>query len=370
MAQGSEKNILFSGYYGFDNSGDDAILYSMIQEIRAIDPNLKLNVLSYNPSRTRKFYDVDATQRFHFPRVREAIGSADLLISGGGSLLQDETSSRSLYYYLGIMKMAKAMGKKVYVYANGVGPIHRPLNKKITGRILNSVDMITLRDELSLKVVESLGVQGVPMEVTADPVYGMKSISRDKVLEILRAEGIHPREDYMGISVRAWKKTPDLAEKLARTLDRAYVALRKPILFIPLHYPEDVHFSDKVQGAMVHRNHTGVIRGSYNVREIQGLVGFVELIVGMRLHSLIYAVTEKTPAVGMVYDPKVQAHVHQMGMEEYVDVEDWTEDQLLANILTVAQNKDFLKRQLERTHREVLEQSKRNVTYVFNLLDE
>ena len=107
------KKVLFSGYYGFDNSGDDAILHAIVNDIRAIDPTIQLNVLSYDPARTRRLYNVNATQRFHYGSVKKALKSADLLISGGGSLLQDETSSRSLYYYLGVMALAKRMKKKI-----------------------------------------------------------------------------------------------------------------------------------------------------------------------------------------------------------------------------------------------------------------
>lgn len=78
------KKVLFSGYYGFDNSGDDAILHAIVADIRACDPTVQLNVLSYDPPRTRRLYGVNATQRFHYKSVKKALMGTDLLISGAG----------------------------------------------------------------------------------------------------------------------------------------------------------------------------------------------------------------------------------------------------------------------------------------------
>lgn len=364
------KKVLFSGYYGFDNSGDDAILQAILEEIRIKDPSLDLNILSYNPQRTKNIYKVDATQRFHFASVKKALKECDLLVSGGGSLLQDVTSSRSLYYYLGIIALAKFYKKKVYVYANGVGPISGKVNKKITGKILNKVDQITLRDQDSYDVVKDLGVEIPPIEVTSDPVYAMKGIEDSEAYKILKREGISSGSRYIGVCVRQWKKSPALAQKLARILDRVYEELGVEVLFIPLHYPEDVHFSELIQGKMINRNYTHVIRGNYSVKEIQGIIGICQIILAMRLHSLIYAVTELIPSVGIVYDPKVKAHLEQLEMKEYVEVENMDEKKLLNDIIWVYRNKAILRNNLKEKHDKFIELSRRNVEHVFRLLEE
>src|SRR5699024_10927236 len=160
----------------FDNSGDDAILYAIIQEIRKRDPSTYIRVLSYNPGRTHEIYRVSTTQRFYLPALIRAVKSCDLLISGGGSLLQDVTSSRSIYYYLGVILLAKLFNKKVYVYANGVGPIDKGINRKLTRFVLNKVDLITLRDEDSHQLMQELKITKPRMEVTADPVYALENI--------------------------------------------------------------------------------------------------------------------------------------------------------------------------------------------------
>ncbi|NLL81384.1 MAG: polysaccharide pyruvyl transferase CsaB, partial [Tissierellia bacterium] len=133
------KSILMSGYYGFDNSGDDAILKAIVKDLREIDKDLDITVLSNNPKKTEDMYPVKAVNRFNFRDVVFSIKKCSLFISGGGSLLQDVTSTRSLLYYLTVMSLAKIMNKKVMVYANGIGPINKKTNRMITKKVLNKV---------------------------------------------------------------------------------------------------------------------------------------------------------------------------------------------------------------------------------------
>ena len=363
------NKVLFSGYYGFDNSGDDAILHAIVEDIRRIDPAVYINVLSYDPARTRFLYGVSATQRFHFASVKKAIQETDLLISGGGSLLQDETSSRSLYYYLGVMALAQRMKKKIYVYANGVGPIHGNLNRKLTAKILNRTDLITLRDEDSARVLEEIGVVHPPIRVTADPVYGLKGIDGQRARDLLRYERIPAEKRYLGVAVRKWNKAPALARKLAYVLDRVQEELGLSVLFIPLHYPEDKHFADGVRNYMVHKENAYVVNGNYGVEEIQALVGLCTELVAMRLHALIYGVTANIPMVGIVYDPKVRSQLEALAIGEYVEAEGLDERKLLNDIIFSYRNRDLLRRRLKRKHETLLDKSRRNVDYVFDLLE-
>src|SRR5690606_34850383 len=100
------KKILISGYYGFDNSGDDAILKAMVEDLKENDNSIEITALSRNPTFTEKIYNIRAVNRFKIRDVMRAIEDCNLFISGGGSLLQDVTSTRSLLYYLSLMEVA------------------------------------------------------------------------------------------------------------------------------------------------------------------------------------------------------------------------------------------------------------------------
>ena len=75
--------IVLSGYYGFDNVGDDAILYAIIHSLKEYDPQVEIVVLSQNPKKTEEMYHVDSVKRWSIKEITKALKNADCLISGG-----------------------------------------------------------------------------------------------------------------------------------------------------------------------------------------------------------------------------------------------------------------------------------------------
>lgn len=362
-----KSNLLFSGYYGFDNSGDDAILQAIIGDIEKSEEQLNIKVLSFDPEKTKSIYGVEAVNRFKIRETIKAIRETDLLISGGGSLLQDVTSTRSIIYYLGIIFLAKFFRKKVYVYANGIGPIDKRFNRFLTRHILNKVDLITLRDEDSKDFVRSINIRNNNLEVTADPVYTLDPETPEVVEEIFINERIPADKKYIGVAVREWKKSPQLKEKLAETLKDIIEKTDYDILFIPLHYPEDVETSKEIC-KKIQSNRTHIIKGNYSVKEIMGITGKVDLILAMRLHALIYSVVQTTPIVGLIYDPKVLGLLKTLEIEEYVDVEDFDSNELTEITLKSIGNLDREKENLKEKKKILQEKSVRNIEKLFELL--
>lgn len=151
-------NILISGYYGFDNIGDESILRTLVSSLREHIPECSLTVLSHNPASTREKYGVEAVDRMSPVAILHAVKKCDMLISGGGSLLQDVTSSKSLHYYLSIIRCAEFFHKKVFIYSQGIGPIDRPGNRRAAAAALKRADGIVVRDERSASLLEEIGI--------------------------------------------------------------------------------------------------------------------------------------------------------------------------------------------------------------------
>ena len=135
-------NILISGYYGFDNIGDESILRTLVSSLREHIPDCSLTVLSHNPASTREKYGVEAVDRMSPVAILRAVKKCDMLISGGGSLLQDVTSSKSLHYYLSIIRCAEFFHKKVFSYSQGSGPIDRPGNRRAAAAALTGTKAV------------------------------------------------------------------------------------------------------------------------------------------------------------------------------------------------------------------------------------
>jgi polysaccharide pyruvyl transferase CsaB len=195
---------LVSGYYGDNNAGDEAILAGIIRSIRGLDPEATFTVISLKAARTRAIHGVKAVSRNDFQNTWRAIGRADLLISGGGSLLQDVTSTKSLVYYLGIMTMGRLQRTPVMVYAQGIGPITRPVGRLAVPRVFSGVAMITVRDKESAETLNQLGAIRPAVTVTADAALALGPSDPEWGATLLRDVGVSTDRPILGVSVRPW----------------------------------------------------------------------------------------------------------------------------------------------------------------------
>lgn len=313
------KEILISGYYGFGNSGDDALLLSIIKDFERKGVKENITVLSANPKETKRMYGVNAVNRinpfalvYHFVKCR-------LFISGGGTLIQDGTSTKSLLYYLYLIKTAKIFGKKVMLYANGIGPVNREKNRVRVRKVLNTVDCITVRDKKSYNEIVKLGITSPHVELTADPVFLLDSDENiDGITEKYSPDRI------ICVAVRDTKTAkPDFVSNLAHALDSVSEKYGVTAVLLPFQ-DTDKEISRKIAFGM--KNKPVMIEEHLSVGQVMSLVGMSEMCIGMRLHMLIYAASKAVPIVGIVYDPKVSGFMEYAGQNLYVDVSDVKKD--------------------------------------------
>ena len=297
------KNFFIFGYYGFRNTGDEAILQTIINQIRKAIPKAEITALTYKSKETSERFGINAISRNDFRELVKAIRSSDAVISGGGSILQDATSNRSLLYYLAIIYLAKKFGKKVMFYGNGFGPITNSINKKLAKLIINEVDAITVRDYYSKEFMQSLGIKK-NITVTADVVFAMEKPSEESTMEILEKETLRLDKPIIGISIRKWKGQENYKGIIAKTAD--YLVKRNfQVVFIPMQYPDDYVISNEIIGMM--DTSAKVIEEQYSPQQILGLIGKLHLLIGMRLHSLVFAAIANVPMIGIEYEDKVKS---------------------------------------------------------------
>jgi len=324
------SEIVISGYYGFGNAGDEAMLAAMVEVLTELAPDLKITVISGNPAETRQRHGVASVYRLDYPQITRALSKSQLLISGGGSLLQDVTSERSLYYYLSIMMLAKKLGTPVMLYAQGIGPVRGRLARGIMRYIGNMVDLITVRDKGSQEELKRLQVTKPPIYVTADPVLAMHQVDKQVGRMILRKAGVEGNAPLIGISVREWKDWAHYKQVLAKVADQLAVEYGARIVFLPMQWPEDVAVSRKIanrtqQGAVV-------LTEEYTSSELLSLVGNFDLLIGIRLHALIFAAVMHVPMVGISYDPKIERFLETLGEHNVGTLQNISVDTLLAEV--------------------------------------
>jgi len=357
--------VVISGYYGFNNSGDDALLMAIVDNIRSINPDIKITVLSNSPKETKKIYNTKAVYRYNPFSVLWEIATCDLLISGGGTLIQDATSTKSLYYYLSIIRIAKMFRRKVMLYANGIGPLTSFKNIYKTKNILNTVDMITLRDENSKKELEQLGVTEPEIHLTADPAFLLSA--DEKGDDILINYGLENEEKLLCISVRKAKNNPPEFEQImADFCDYAYEKYGLTTVFLPMQRRVDYTISTAIKSKMKYK---GVVIGAnYNVSSMLSLISKMHVCVGMRLHTLIYASNVGVPVIGLVYDPKVNGFLDYMGEDKYTNTEDITKEKLCEYLDKVCENYESTKFDMEANVLVLREKAKENIQLLKGLL--
>ncbi|WP_163969565.1 polysaccharide pyruvyl transferase CsaB [Oceanobacillus halotolerans] len=315
-------HVVLSGYYGFDNVGDEAILLSIIQSLRKIQPDIDITVLSNNPNHTQNAYQVKAVNRWRLNEVRRIISQSDGLISGGGSLLQDETGMKTIPYYTGIIKIAKWYKKPVFIYAQGMGPFNKPLSRWMVRTTLNKVHGITVRDEDSKALLTTIGVKKV-IQVVPDPVIGLDNHSFTSSW----LNGQELSSDFITVSVRDWSSSVPYLEKIAQSLDQL-AQKGYAIVFIPMHGKIDEKVSRKTASYMHAKSF--IAPGEASIEEKIAVISESNLLIGMRLHSLIFSAISYTPFVALSYDPKIDAfaNICSLPVAGHVEKEDWSGDSL------------------------------------------
>lgn len=361
---GRQRCIAICGAYGRGNSGDEAILKSIIEEIREADRDATIFVLSRNPAETRVMHRVRAVHTFNvlsFPRLARKV---DVYINGGGSLIQDVTSRRSLWFYLYTIAAAKKCGAKVIMYGCGIGPVNYKADRRLAGRIINKyADVITLREDGSLAELESLGVTRPQIHLAADPSLTLGSASDDVTDSDLLSAGMDPRGRYVCFALRPWPGFAEKTEEFARAADALYFEDGLTPVFLPIDRSKDGTAADAVTAMMKAPYH--ILTGTYNAENVIGIMSRMTAVVSMRLHGLIFAAGHGMPLIGVVYDPKVSSFLRYIGQEHFTELGNVTGENLLSLIrASLASNSVERQRaaverlkSMERVNKEILKSS-------------
>ena len=357
------NKVVISGYYGFNNMGDESILTAIITDLRANIPEIEITVLSVNPKVTEKKHNVKSVYSKSPFKVLKVIKEADILISGGGSLLQDVTSKRNVLYYLAVMYMGILLNKKVMVYSQGMGPIRSKFNRRLTKRVLERIDVITLRDSRSERFLKELKLKNKNIYVTADPVIALEQKDLKLGQSIMKKEGIDlGKGKTVGFAIRGKAKSKGFINNLCMLTDRLVKEKGINIVFIPFHHGEDIGILDAIQDNCNEK--VFCLHDEYKIPELLSIIGNVDLLVGERLHSLIFSSVMKVPIIALSYDPKINNFIGYISEKVFSDIDEIDFDKLYKEILikleTEEENKeelsekiDLLKQKLSRNSEEI-----------------
>ncbi len=326
FTRGDRAEVTVCGAYGRGNAGDEAILEAIVSEMRAIDPDLRLHVLSRDPKATRLRFRVDSSYTFNLHAMRRAMKRSRLFINGGGSLMQDVTSTRSLIFYLHTLRTAHRAGAKVLMYGCGIGPITKERNRRRAGKYIDRyVDAITLREDMSLGELKRLGVTKPEILPAADPALTLSPAGPELVESALLSAGASPEGKYICLALRKWKGWEAKRADIAAAADSVCEKYGLEAVFLPIE-GKDEEAAREVAQLMRTRSYS--VGAQKDARVVIGVLGRMRLVVSMRLHGLIFAAGQGVPVVGVSYDPKVSSFMSYLGADLCTDIEDLTADKL------------------------------------------
>lgn len=307
------KQIVISGYYGFRNSGDEAVLQSILLALQsageAAGITIEPVVLSVNPELTSRMYGVRSVHRMRPAQVWKALRRCDGLISGGGSLLQDATGWKTIPYYLAILKLAQWLKKPTFIYSQGLGPVNRTRFYSPIVTTFSKCRYVSVRDTESANLLGRMGYTK-DVEVVPDPVMGLP----------LRGEAADksPEKPVIGVSVRYWSKDRSELKGIAESLKRImeHCKSQAVVRFLPFHLPSDEQASREVMELLRASGIDGAIlelaEGVEHPQDMLREVASCDLLIGMRLHSLIYGASQQVPVVAVSYDPKIDQFMRRL----------------------------------------------------------
>lgn len=361
------SKILLSGYYGYNNAGDEAILKSIVSNIREIDSNAEIVVLSDNIEFTKKKYGISAVKRFNPFHIIKALKNCEILISGGGTLFQDKTSTRSLIYYTSIINLAKFLKKKVMIYANGIGPLDKAKNVKRVKKSIEKSDIVTLRDVQAMDIVKKMNIKNKNIFLTTDPVFSLKPVSKEETENLLEKNNLKKDKDFVVISVRSWEKQGQFTDIFARTCDYIIEKYDKNIIFLALQYPHDLKSTKMIQKKM--KNKSFLIE-SISPMQMMGIMKKASYVISMRLHGLIFASSVETPVLGFSYDPKIDNLLKQIDMPCCSKIEDMSLEDMKKSVDDMQENISLYKDRIKESIKSVKTMARNNYEYMKKIIEQ
>lgn len=277
--------VLLSGYYGFENTGDEAILLALTKELKALGH--EVTVLSHTPALTSSAYGVKALGRMQPIDLLLGLFGTDALLSGGGGLLQDKTSSRTLTYYLTLIRLARLFGKRVAVFNQSIGPLSASGEARVAVA-LSGVTAI-VRDTGSKALLERLGVKA---RLGGDPALLLSAeagISRDENLVV-----IAPREGQR----EATSRLVEVAKRLT--------AAGKRVIALGFQPGWD-------DAELEPFKNVATLETTADPARALEIIGSAGAVIGVRLHAVILGAAAHTPFYGISYDPKVTGFCRDAG---------------------------------------------------------
>jgi len=415
-----EKNILiFGGGFNLKNKGTATVVNSLLAIVRELSPQATLTILSMWPeigskrcaaivsdylfpssltSSNRITRFAKTTYLLASPmlwailrrtlgitsyalvqskrrKTLEAYTEADHIIVCGTDVISDCYGIDSYIMVLIHIWTAILLGKPIAIYSTQIGPFRDNLKGEIltflTRITLNKVDLITVRDPISMQYLQKIGVKNPSVHLGADTAFLLQPIAREKVEEIMQKKGITGcRKPLVGINVSAlayqygFSNCRSLEAKLhayinlmSKVINHLIEKLNVTVILIPHVYGPGEN-DDRIIAKKIYRfmsastrKKVKIITAEYTPEVLKGIIGQLDFFIAARMHSLIHAISMCIPSVGIDYTFKIKALMSTAGQEKWVCDIETNYDELVSKIYNAFLLRNEIKKELILTTR-------------------
>lgn len=305
-----QKVFLF-GYYGFGNLGDELLCKYYARLLFNNFSGLKTIILTGKPICWETKLGSITVSRWNLWQLGKIIAPGDLLLGGGGSIFQDATSKRSLFYYLALLALAHRCGAEIILVGQGFGPLSL-LGKKVARPFLDLTRIISCRDPKSLAEIKKMGVTKPLMHLEIDPLWDLEFSGRPRAIKN------QEQKPVLGFFFR--KGELNRKQKLFAGLSRRAVEVKLITLF-----PDDF-FAAKKFAQQIGISPPLFIKGLDDLNIVFPEISFV---IGEKLHGLLLAAKWGIPGIGLSNDPKIEAFCQQLEWPCFSWKEPYLEKQII-----------------------------------------
>jgi polysaccharide pyruvyl transferase CsaB len=339
--------ILLCGNYGATNLGDELILKGLIQFLHKKNPILEIIVLSNNPKETEKLHNVHSV--YFLPcgfrslkrsfldleiiKTLKAYLNSKEFILGGGGLFQDHHPYAIFIWGLHFL-VAFLLRKKIRILGNSLGPLTKWWSRKIVKFIFNHADEIKVRDELSFQLLKKIGVKK-NIQIIEDFAISLKSLKINKFSNYSKSVN---KKNYIILSLLDFLKGEEKEKfeteiiKICNFLiqERGFEIIALPFQKL---IDDDEAYLASIKEKIENKKSFHVQKFSSDFNKIFDLYLNANLIIGMRLHSIILAHKFNKPFIALNYNEKVMGFCKSIRKEENCfNIEKFTRQNILKKI--------------------------------------
>jgi len=316
--------VITGAGYGLKNSGDEAFLTVMLSRFRAENTQSHITVLSFNPAETKKLHQVESFNAVGLKAFISLLRSNRIVLGGGGIFDTYVGGSTNLtsYYSLAVSALGLLTKKSIQFYAIGANALFSRFVKLSLSIIMNRPNVkISVRDSDSAGQLKSAGVHN-QIKVVMDPAVDLLAADESTVNDILRQNNVNLEKTLVGFTLR--HIGGDFEEQILTAASQLIDWLAKQgieVVFIPMakasHKKDenDLLFAQELMRRLERKKDLKVITSDLAPSEVKGVIGRLDLLVGMRFHSFVFATSAKTPFVGISYSKKVAAFLNSIGIQ-------------------------------------------------------